>query len=390
MLLEMLDAKLESKEQDMIKIRRYLHAHPEVSYQERETSKYIAQFYQDKDVEITTNVGGYGIKVVIDTKRAGKNIAIRADFDALAIPDETGTEYASIYPGLSHACGHDAHTAYLMKLAETLIEMRDNLTGKITIIHQPAEELPPGGAQFMIEDGVLEGVDEIYGIHVMSTMDFGNIFYHHGNTMQARAKFEITLKGNGGHGASPHEANDSIVAASHLVVALQTIVSRRLNPFESGVVTIGEFRGTGQFNVIKDSVTLVGDVRSMSSKTGQLLQQQITQIVHGIGQTFGCDVIFDYKNDYPVLFNNHELTDSVVTILNKYKIGEVKDSGLLSPSEDFAYYSQIIPACFFFVGAKPNGPFYPHHHPKFNIDERSLLISAKAMGRVVLRAMNLI
>lgn len=390
MLLEKLDQILESREHEIIEIRRYLHKHPEVSYQEKATSEYIAKFYEGKDVEIRSNVGGYGIVVIIDSGKPGKNIALRADFDALPIPEETGVEYASLNPGVSHACGHDGHTAYLMVLADTLIQLKEELSGKITIIHQPAEEVPPGGAKFMIEDGALDGVDEIYGIHVMSNMETGKIFYHAENTMQARAKFTITIKGKGGHGAVPQEANDSIVAASHCVVALQTIVSRRINPFDSAVITIGDFQGSGQFNIIKDSVTLIGDVRMMKKETGDLIEYQMNQIVDGIGKTFGCEVHLEYKNDYPVLYNNPQLTEQVVNVLNEYSIGEVIDSGPLSPSEDFAYYSQLIPACFIFVGAKPQTGFYPHHHPKFNIDEKSLLISAKAMIRIVLRAMNLI
>ena len=163
-----------------------------------------------------------------------------------------------------HACGHDAHTAYMMALADSLIELKDQLKGKVVVIHQLGEEVPPGGASYMIKDGVLDGVDNIFGCHVMSQMETGNVYYHEGPTQQARAKFTVKIQGKGGHGAMPNEANDAIVAACHVVVALQTIVSRRLNPFDAGVVTIGSFGGEGTFNIIKDSVTIVGDVRCMS------------------------------------------------------------------------------------------------------------------------------
>ena len=199
--------------------------------------------------------------VTIDTKTS-KTIALRADFDALPIEEENTFEYRS-KSRVMHSCAHDGHTAYLMVLAQTLIEMKDKLVGKIVIIHQPAEETPPGGSIQMIKDGVLEGVDNVFGLHLMSQMDFGKIFYHQGETQQARAKFDIKIQGVGGHGSSPHEANDAIVCASYMVTALQTIISRRLNPFMSGVVTIGSFTGEGSFNIIKDSVTLTGDVRTM-------------------------------------------------------------------------------------------------------------------------------
>lgn len=393
MLLEKLDNLLEQSENKMIVVRRYLHMHPEVSYQEKETSQFIAKFYENKEVTVQENVGGYGIKVVIDSGKPGKTIAIRADFDALPILEQTGVEYASKNPGVSHACGHDAHTSYLLHLADALIAIKEDLVGKVVIIHQPAEEVPPGGAIAMIKDGVLDGVDHVFGIHVMSNLDTGVIHYHAGNTMQARAKFTIKIQGKGGHGAIPQEANDAIVAASHLVVALQTIVSRRINPFDSAVITIGDFRGEGQFNIIKDSVTLVGDVRSMSESVKELVETQMRQIVEGIGQTFGCGVELDYVNDYPVLLNDRQMTNLVVNALTEYPIKEVEDvidGGPWSPSEDFAYYTHLRPSCFFFVGAKPITEFYPHHHPKFNVNEKSMLIAAKAMGRVVLKALDLL
>lgn len=393
MLVEKLDQLLEQRESKMIEIRRHLHMHPEVSYQEKETSQFISRFYDNKEVTIQTNVGGYGVKVVIDSKKPGKTIALRADFDALPIPEQTGVDFASVNPGVSHACGHDAHTAYLLTLADVLIEMKEDLVGKVVLIHQPAEEVPPGGAIHMIEDGVLDGVDCVFGIHVMSNIDTGIIHYHEGNTMQARAKFTIKVQGKGGHGAIPQEANDAIVAASHLVVVLQTIVSRRINPFDSVVITIGDFKGEGQFNIIKDSVTLVGDVRSMSESVKVLVEQQMRQIVEGIGKTFGCTMELDYKNDYPVLVNDRDMTNLVVDAITQNPIHEVLkvvDGGPQSPSEDFAYYTHHRPSCFFFVGGKPETEFYPHHHPKFNLNEKSMLIAAKAMGRVVLKTMELI
>ncbi len=393
MLLETLDRLIDEKQPQLISIRRYLHQHPELSFQETETHNYIKSYYQNLGLPVQTFKEGYGLKVVIDTLKPGKNIALRADFDALPIFEETGLEFSSLNPGVSHACGHDGHTAYLLILADVLNQIKQDLVGKITLIHQPAEEVPPGGAKPMIDQGVLTGVDAVFGLHLFSNMDYGNIYYHRGLTMSARAKFSITIQGKGGHGAIPQEANDAIVAASHLVVALQTIVSRRLNPFETAVITIGDFRGEGQFNIIKDTVTLVGDVRFMKQEVGDLIEAEIQQIVAGIGNTFKCKTTLDYENDYPAVNNDANLTDLLVETLSKHRfagLNDVLDSGPLSSSEDFAYYSLERPSVFFFVGAKPEGPFYPHHHPKFNINEGSLSIAAKAMGRVVLAYLGLI
>lgn len=202
---------LEEKEGQMIQDRRWLHEHPELSFEEKETSEYIAKFYEGKDCQVERNIGGYGVKVTIDSGKTGKTLALRADFDALPIEEATGLPFASKNHGVMHACGHDANTAYMLSLADALIEMKSELTGKIIIIHQPAEEMPPGGAIQMIKNGILEGVDNVLGCHVMSKMQFGNIYYHEGPTQQARAKFIIKVQGTGCHGSSPHEANDAIL-----------------------------------------------------------------------------------------------------------------------------------------------------------------------------------
>lgn len=387
MLKDKLFKLLEEKEKFMIEHRRWLHAHPELSFKERETSNYIYEYYKDKDVKIERDLGGYGLKITIDSGKPGKTIALRADFDALPIKEDTGLEFASKNEGVMHACGHDSHTAYLMVLADCLLELKDELSGKVVIIHQPAEEMPPGGAMEMIKAGALDGVDNIFGCHVMSQMDFGKIYYHKGATQQARAKFIAKVQGKGGHGSSPHEANDAIVIASQLVINLQTIISRRMNPMDPGVVTIGSFDGKGQFNIIKDSVVLEGDVRCMSDHSRKLIEDEVRNICEGLEKAYSCKIDLDYKNDYPVLMNDDDMTQLVVDAIRQAHINEVVDvvdCGPLSPSEDFSYYSQEKPACFFYIGAMPSGVAYPHHHPKFDINEKAMLIAAKAMGAVAL------
>lgn len=379
---------LEERREKMIEDRRWLHMHPELSFEETETSKFIEKFYEGKDVKVDKNMGGYGLRVTIDSGKPGKTIALRADFDALPIEEDTGLPFSSKNKGVMHACGHDAHTAYLLNLADALIEMKDEFKGKIVIIHQPAEEVPPGGAKGMIEAGVLDGVDNVIGCHVMSQMDFGKVYYHKGPTQQARAKFIAKIMGKGGHGSSPHEANDAIVIASQLVVNLQTIISRRMNPMESGVITIGSFDGKGQFNIIKDSVTLEGDVRCMSNSAREMIEREVCAMCKGLEVMYSCKIDLDYKNDYPVLISDEAMTDLVVEAVREANIPGlvgVEDCGPQSPSEDFSYYTEKVPCCFFYIGAKPEGEAYPHHHPKFDIREESMMIAAMSMGAAALK-----
>ncbi|WP_373779593.1 M20 family metallopeptidase [Jeotgalibaca porci] len=387
-LLDMLTQKLEEKEGRIIEMRRYLHAHPELSFEEEKTAQYIADFYKDVPVDkVETNYGGgNGVVVTIKGAQPGKTIAIRADFDALPITEETDVAFKSTNPGVMHACGHDGHTAYMLILAETLAELKSELKGTIRVLHQPAEEVPPGGALGMIKAGALEGVDHIFGIHVMSNMETGKVFYRAGNTQTGRSYFKLKVQGKGGHGSSPHTANDAIVAASSFVMNVQTIVSRHINPFDTAVVTIGSFDGKGSFNVIKDSVTLEGDVRTMSDEGRAIVEEQVRQFAEGLETSFKVKSELEYANDYPVLYNDPEVTGLVQDALEAADFAEILETAPQPPSEDFAYYLKEVPGTFFYVGAMPaNGEWYPHHHPKFEINEDSLLISAKAMAAVVVK-----
>ncbi|TWE04880.1 amidohydrolase [Neobacillus bataviensis] len=380
---------LEDRKKEMIEIRRYLHENPELSFEEENTSKYIEEFYKGKDVEVQTNVGGgHGLIVTITGGKPGKTIGLRADFDALPIFEETDVPFKSNKPGVMHACAHDGHTAYLMILADCLIQLKDEIPGKIKIIHQPAEEVPPGGAIGMIKSGLLDDLDHIFGIHLLPLGPAGVVGYNSGYVFPGRAYFKLKVQGTGGHGSSPHLANDAIVAASHFVTAIQTVVSRRLNPFDMGVITIGSFDGKGTFNVIKDSVVLEGDVRAMTDETRELIEQEIRRIAKGIEQEFDVTCELTYTPDYPPLYNDPEVTEMVAGFLknaNDKEITEVREFPKMSPSEDFAHYAKKFPACFFYICCTPKGVEKPYfnHHPKFDIDEDALLVAAKAVGQVV-------
>lgn len=382
MKLEKLIKELEKDKEKMIKIRRYLHENPEISFKETKTAEYISKYYENKGVEVKTHVGGNGIVVIIDSGKPGKTMGLRADFDALPIKEETGLAFSSKNIGVMHACGHDAHTAYLMVLADILIKYKKELKGKIYIIHQHAEEMTPGGAIGMIKSGDLDEVDNFFGIHVMTDMPVGKVYYHSGETQQGRSKFNVKLIGKGGHGSMPHTANDAIVAGANLIMALQTIVSRRLSPFENGVVTVGSFDGAGTFNIIKDKIEITGDVRAMSENTIKKIEEQINIISQGIAKTYSMDIEYNFLIDYPILNNDKKMTQLVVNAVKKVGL-EAEDCGPQSPSEDFAHYAKIKPSCFFYVGAKKDNNNYPHHNSKFDINEESLLVASKAMLAVV-------
>ena len=380
---------LDSRKDEMIQIRRYLHQHPELSFKEEKTAQYIAEFYKGKDVEVQTHVGnGFGIIVTIKGGNPGKTIGLRADFDALPIQEEVDVPFKSQNAGVMHACGHDGHTAYMLVLADCLIQLKSELSGTIKIIHQHAEETPPGGAKSIVESGVLDDLDAVFGIHLFPMHPAGTIGYRSGYAMAGRTYFKLKIQGRGGHGASPQNANDPIVAGAHFITAVQTVVSRRLNPFEMGVVTIGSFDGKGSFNIIKDSIEIEGDVRYMNGKTQQLIDREIHRIVSGIELQFDVQCELIYTVDYPPLKNDEAVTEEVVAILKKATdpdIKEVIEYPVFSVSEDFAYYLEKTPGLFFNIGCKPKGQpeVFFNHHPKFNIDEDALLVAAKAVAYVV-------
>ena len=380
MNIEKLSAQLCHKYSEMQNIRRHLHQYPELSFYEQNTANFIWDYYESLPVEREKFKGNYGIKITIDSGKPGKTIALRADFDALPINEETNLPFTSAYPGVMHACGHDAHTAYMLVLASVLAENKDELIGKVVILHQPAEEIPPGGASTMIKEGCLSHVDHVLGLHLWSTIELGEIHYTYGPTMTGRSTFTLTVKGKSGHGSSPHLAHDAIVGASYLVIALQTLTSRMVNPSDLVVLTIGHFDGTGIPNIIQDKVELKGEVRYLNSEMCQTVQSHVLKLARGIAETYSLEIDVNYLPDYPVLVNDHATTEKVIKELSSSKVATVHEVKANTASEDFAYYAQERPSTYLFVGAKPkSGLAYPHHHPKFDIEEESMLIAAKTM-----------
>ncbi|MGG1396397.1 M20 family metallopeptidase [Bacillus salipaludis] len=390
-MLTKLFAKLESYYDDMVSIRRYLHQHPELSFKEYQTAKFIQDFYEKLGIEVKGKIGGNGVVAKVYGKNPGMTVALRADFDALPIQDEKDVPYKSTVPGVMHACGHDGHTATLLFLAKALNELRDELAGNYVFIHQHAEEYAPGGAISMIEDGCLEGVDVIFGTHLWASEPTGKIQYRTGPFMAAADRFEIDIQGQGGHGAQPHKTKDAIVTASQLVINLQQIVSRKVNPVDSAVVTVGSFTAQNAFNVIADKAKLVGTVRTFNEDVRSFIEKEMDRIIHGTCYLADSSYEFLYERGYPAVVNHVKETDFLITCAEEVpEVQMIEETEPQMGGEDFAYYLERIPGTFFFTGAKPKRVEKPapHHHPKFDIDEKAMLIAAKTLGTAAIRIHN--
>lgn len=385
-LKQKLFQRLEQLYPSMVQLRRYFHQYPEVSFHEFKTAQTIATFYENIQIPIRTNVGGNGIVATIKGEKPGKTIALRADFDALPIQDLKDADYRSKVPGVMHACGHDGHTSTLLHLARTFAEFRHELPGTFVFIHQHAEEMNPGGAKSMIEAGCLEGVDAIFGTHLWSLSPLGEIGYRSGPIMAAADRFEIDIFGQGGHGAAPHEAKDAIVIGAQVITALQTIVSRNINPIQSAVLSVGSLEAKNAFNIIADHVTMSGTTRSFAHDVREQLSRDIDLVLKGLTTAFGSHYDYEFIHGYPPVINDEAMTnllkESCKTVPHITPVNiEPKMIG-----EDFAYYLEEVPGSFFFTGARPKGVVYPHHHPKFDFDERAMLHASQTLGAVAIDA----
>lgn len=388
--MELFYKKIDELYSEMVEIRRYLHQHPELSFEEVQTPKYIAEYHKNLGHEVRTEVGERGVVAILRGGKPGPTVALRADFDALPIQEENDVPYKSKFAGKMHACGHDGHTATLLVLAKVLCSLKEELHGNIVFIHQHAEELAPGGAIAMIKDGCLNGVDVIFGTHLWATEPLGDITYRQGPFMAAADRIEIKINGKGGHGALPHLTKDSIVIGSQLIMNLQQIVSRRVDPLEPAVLSIGSFVAKNANNVIADTAVISGTVRTLTEKTRILIEEEIERIIKGV--CIGADAAYSYsyKRGYPAVVNHSQetqlLADIAVTVPG---VKNVRETAPIMGGEDFAYYLQHVKGTFFFTGAmNPEWDIaFPHHSPKFDIDERAMLIAAKTLGKATLTYM---
>lgn len=373
---------------EMVDLRRYLHENPELSHEEVETPKFIAEYHEALGHEVRKNVGGRGVVATLKGGKPGKTVALRADFDALAISEQTNLSFASKIPGRMHACGHDGHTATLLVLAKVFNQLQADIEGTIIFIHQHAEEIAPGGAIAMIEDGCLDGVDAIYGTHLWAPEPLGNLLVTGGPIMAAADGFYIRINGKGGHGSEPQLTKDSILIGAQFVTNLQQIVSRRINPLRPAVVSIAHFEALNPFNVIADSVYIKGTSRMFDAQTRDLIEADIEAVLRAACDFYGATYTYDYIRGYPPVVNHQQHADAI------YKLAQdvpgITNAIICEPTmggEDFAYYLEKVPGAFFFTGAKnPQWTeVYPHHHPKFDIDERAMLTAANTLGAAALQ-----
>ena len=358
-------------------IRRHFHRYPELSFKEFNTAETISEHLDKLGISHKKGVGKTGVVGEI-TFGPGPTIALRADMDALPIQEENNLDYKSLNDGVMHACGHDGHMAILLGAANALSKNSKLKKGTVRFIFQPAEE-GLGGAKYMIEDGCLDKVDEIYGLHLWNYQLYGEVGIKDGPVMASADLFDIEVSGKGGHGATPQGTVDAIVVASNLVTMLQTIVSRNTNPLESTVLSIGKIKGGHNFNIISDKVHMSGTTRAYTEENRKMIKQRMKEVIEGVSKSFGADIKLNYKDGYPPTVNHSSQVEKVLEAARSVVANGAKNPYLSMGGEDFSYYLQNKPGCFFFVGSAPNENEIlstPHHCSHFNIDERALLVGA--------------
>jgi amidohydrolase len=362
---------------EFIGIRRHLHAHPELSYQEFETSAFVQQKLSGYKIpfEIKATTGVVGI--VEGKKPASRVVALRADMDALPIMEENNVPYKSTRPGIMHACGHDVHTTCLLGAAKILSETKDDWEGTVKLIFQPGEEKNPGGASLLIKENVLSdpSPQSIFALHVNPQLEAGRLSFRGGKVMASADEIYITIRSKGGHAAAPQLTSDTILVASHLIVALQQVISRNKNPLKPSVLSITSFQGGFTTNVIPSEVKLMGTFRAMDEdwrfRAHDIIRKLSTELVHSMG----AEIDLHIDVGYPTVYNNESLNNEARKLAEQYMGGDrVEETEIRMGAEDFGYYSQKIPGCFFRLGTanKTKGITAGVHTPLFNIDEDAI------------------
>ncbi|MBT2831265.1 amidohydrolase [Staphylococcus coagulans] len=372
------------KEQDMIETRRYLHQYPELSFQEKHTHDYIVERLQKLNFQIDAHVGQNGILARILGEEPGLTIALRADFDALPIDDLKDVPYRSKVPGIMHACGHDGHTSILLTVAELLHEHQSELKGTVVLIFQYGEELTPGGAQEMIADNALMGVDKIYGNHLWTGYPTGTIHTRPGPMMAQPDEFHITLFGKGGHGAKPHETIDPIVIMAEFILSAQKIVSRTIDPVKQAVLSFGKIEAGNADSVIPDTATCQGTVRTFDSEVQTHIYHKMDKLLQGLALANDITYSYDYIKGYLPVYNHEASAETVKKAANALNF-RYHDSDLMMVGEDFSFYLKARPGAFFFTGCgnPQKETDWPHHSPHFDIDESAMKYAVSTFMKIL-------
>jgi len=380
--------KILAKEQAnrVIAHRRHLHSNPELSFEEFKTADYVASQLRSIGLNPQEGFAGTGVVALIEGRNpTSRTVGLRADMDALPILEANDVPYKSLVPGVMHACGHDVHTSSLLGTAEILYKLKDEFDGTIKLVFQPAEEKAPGGASLMIKEGVLENPRpaSMVGQHVAPNIPVGKIGFREGMYMASTDELYLTVKGKGGHAAAPHQLIDPVLMASHIIVALQQIISRNRNPANPAVLSFGRFIADGVTNVIPNEVTIQGTWRCMDEVWREEGLQKMKKLAEGIAESMGGSCRFDIVKGYPFLKNQPELTRRARTAATQYVGAEnIVDLDLWMAGEDFAFYSQVVDSCFYRLGTRneDRGIVSGVHTPTFDIDESALEISTGLMS----------
>lgn len=378
--MEKANLLVDSVTDDVVRWRRHFHMYPELSFREYKTAQYVHDALQTfGELELSRPTKTSVVARLVG-KHPGPVLALRADMDALPIQEENQLEFASRHPGIMHACGHDAHTAMLLGAAKVLAQMKDELEGEIRFLFQHAEEQHPGGAQEMVRAEVVEGVDEVIALHLNSLMPVGKIEVVEGPVTANSDRFDIHVYGKGGHASQPQFTVDPIVIGSQIVTNLQNVVSRRCDPFAQLVVSVTQFHGGSAYNIIPDSVIIKGSVRSLTEEVRSEAEQLIEQIAQGVTRAHDATFSFEFHRGYSSVVNDSVVTQKVRETVRRV-FGETVLFNMppMMGGEDFSAFSARVPACFIWIGAgnEEKGIIYPHHHPRFAIDESALKIGVK-------------
>ncbi len=358
----------------VVEWRRYFHENPEPALKEFQTAKKVEETLRSFGIETRMMAGGIAVRGLLQGGKPGKTIALRADIDALPMAEETHLPFQSKNPGVFHGCGHDAHTAMLLGAARILSGMKNELSGNVVFIFQPAEETGQG-AEKMVAEEVLDKVEAVFGIHVDVSLPSGTLHYKAGPIMAAGDFFDVKISGKGGHGAMPQTAIDPIAIASQIISTVQTIVSREVDPRESAVVSICKIQAGGAYNIIPDSVTFGGTLRSHSPELRKYLPKRVEEIIRGVVAAMRGSYEFTLHKRFPPTINDEKMTSFVAEIAREIMgADKIFPKTPLMGSEDFSFYLEKVPGTFVFLGAKneEKGIVYPGHHPKFDLDEDTL------------------
>jgi amidohydrolase len=370
-----ISSRVEDMRDEVVGWRRHLHRNPELSFQEEETSRFIYETLESFGGLELSRPTPTSVVARLVGEGPGATVALRADMDALPIEEENDFEFASGNPGVMHACGHDGHTAMLLGAAKVLAGMREEINGEIRFLFQHAEELYPGGAEEMVEAGVVDGADAIVGIHLWSGLEVGKIGVVYGPMLAAPDTFEISINGRGGHAAMPHQTADAIAIGAQVVANLQHVVSRNVDPLDNVVVSVTKFAGGTTHNVIPGTVEMEGTVRTLDEEVRSKVPETMERIIGGVTAAHGATYEFEYQRGYRPVVNDAEVTRVVEEIVREV-FGE-RTLEMMPPimgGEDFSAYQRVVPGTFVFVGAgnEVKGITYPHHHPRFTVDEDAL------------------